>query len=157
MPIRISSFIRGSNDKLLSAGFLLLRLTAGGILFVAGSGKVFGWFGGYGLELTIKMFVSHMGISAFWATVSSLTEMIGGVLFIIGFLTRPAAFAVTINMAVAAYVSLPRGFLAGAAYPFTIMIISLVLLIAGPMLLSIDAILFRSSAARDPIPPGSGQ
>lgn len=132
-----------TNSGLLNLSLLLLRLTAGTILFVAGAGKVFGWFGGFGLEATIGYF-SKSGISAFWAYVSSYTELIGGFLLIIGLLTRVAAFALFINMMVAVIVTGTKSFFAGGgAYPFTLMICSLVILLAGPMAYSIDALISR--------------
>lgn len=130
-----------TNARLLNISLLLLRCTVGIILFVAGAGKVFGWFGGFGLEATVGYF-STSGISAFWAYVSSYTEMIGGFLLIIGLLTRAAAFALFINMAVAVIVTGTKDFFAGgAAYPFSLTISSLVILLAGPMAYSVDALL----------------
>src|SRR5690349_6098809 len=101
-----------TNSGLLNLSLLLLRLTVGTILFVAGAGKVFGWFGGFGLEATIGYF-SKSGISEFWAYVSSYTELIGGLLLIIGLLTRVAAFALFINMMVAVIVTGTKSFFAG--------------------------------------------
>jgi len=45
-----------------------------------------------------------------------------------------------INMLVATIKLMPKGFFfGGAAYPFTLLIISIVVLLAGPMTYSIDA------------------
>ena len=77
------------------------------------------------------------------AYLSSYTEFIGGILLVVGLLTRPVALAVVINMAVATIVSLPRGFVAGAAYPFSFMISAVIILLAGPMLISLDSLIFR--------------
>ena len=128
-----------TNTTLLNVSLLLLRLTVGIILFLAGAGKVLGWFGGLGIEATINIFVSQMGIHPILAYLSCYTELIGGFLLIIGLLTRPAAFAITINMLVAAVVTLPNGFLKGASYPFSMMVSSLIILLAGPMAYSVDA------------------
>ena len=46
---------------------------------------------------------------------SCYTELIGGSLLTVGLLTRPAAFAVMINMLIATIVMLPKGFFAGGA------------------------------------------
>ncbi len=133
-----------TNNNLHSISILLLRLTIGIILFVAGAGKVMGWFGGMGLETTIGIFTSKMHIPAFLAYLSCFTEFIGGFLLITGLLTRPAAVAVFINMLVATIVMAPNGFLkGGAAYPLTLTIISLVILLSGPMVYSLDAWIFR--------------
>lgn len=128
-----------TNTRLLDVSLLLLRLTVGIILFLAGAGKVFGWFGGMGIEATIDIFVSKMGIHPILAYLSCYTEFIGGFLLIVGLLTRPAAFAIMINMLVATLVTLPNGFLTGASYPFSLMISSLIILLAGPMAYSMDA------------------
>lgn len=141
-----------TNTRLLDVSLLLLRLTVGIILFLAGAGKVFGWFGGMGIEATIDIFVSKMGIHPILAYLSCYTEFIGGFLLIVGLLTRPAAFAIMINMLVATLVTLPNGFLTGASYPFSMMVSSIIILLAGPMAYSLDAWLLsrckKSSAAK---------
>ena len=130
-----------TNTTLLNISLLLLRLTVGIILFLAGAGKVFGWFGGQGIDATIDIFVSKMGIHPILAYLSCYTEFIGGFLLIVGLLTRPAAFAIMINMLVAVLVTLPNGFLVGASYPFSMMVSSIIILLAGPMAYSLDACL----------------
>ena len=135
-----------TNTALLSISVLLLRIVLGGILFIAGAGKVFGWFGGMGLEATLEAF-TQMGFSAPLAHLSNYTELIGGLLIAIGLFTRPAALAIAINMLVATIVSLPQGFMMGASYPFSLFMVSLALLIAGPMSISADALLFGKSSA----------
>jgi putative oxidoreductase len=136
----------GSNPNLVSFCLLLLRCTIGMLLFIAGSGKVLGWFGGHGMEATIQGF-SKMGISMPLAYLSSYTELIGGLLLIAGLLTRPAAFAIMINMLVAALIMLPNGFMGptGAQTAFIFLVIDIVILIAGPMTYSFDALIFRRS------------
>ena len=133
-----------NNETLLNTSVFLLRCAIGIILFVFGAGKVFGWFGGFGMEQTIKFF-NQIGISVFLTYVSSYTEFIGGLFLTIGLLTRPAAFAVIINMLVATIVTLPGGFLGanGAAFQFIFLIISIVILLMGPMAFSLDFLLFR--------------
>jgi putative oxidoreductase len=140
--------LTATHPKLSDVSVLLLRLTIGVILFAVGSGKVFKWFGGFGLQLTIQYFAKE-GISPFWAYVSTFTEMIGGLFLVIGLLTRPAAFAVTINMLVAFLYTLPKGFLMGmAAYPFSLMMVALVILLMGPMQYSIDWLMFAKYSSK---------
>jgi putative oxidoreductase len=137
-----------TNEQLSNIAILLLRVTIGIILFGAGAGKVFSWFGGFGLQMTLHYF-AQMGFSAPLAYLSTFTELIGGLLLILGLLTRPAAFAVMINMIVATVVTLPKGFFVGmAAYPFTLAIVAFVILLTGPMAYSIDALLFRKQQPR---------
>jgi putative oxidoreductase len=142
----IATLLTKSSIPLLSISLLLLRCTVGIILFVIGAGKVLGWFGGKGLEPTVQMFVANIGIPAFLAYLSCFTEFIGGFLLIVGFLTRPAAIAVAINMAVATAVLLPKGFfMGGAAYPFSLLVSSVIILLAGPMAFSLDSLFLRPS------------
>lgn len=131
-----------TNTGLFNTGILLLRWMAGLILFVAGAGKVMGWFGGFGMKTTLEMFKTGMNISAPWAYISSYAELVGGFLLIIGFLTRPAALALVINMLVAVILTGTKNFfMGGAAYPCSLGISCLVILLTGPMAYSIDAFL----------------
>jgi putative oxidoreductase len=142
---RIIRLLTDTNHGLLSFSLLMLRCLVGVILFVIGAGKVFGWFGGQGMELTIQNFVK-MGFAAPLVYLSSFTELIGGFLLIVGLLTRPAAFAVTINMLVATITIWPTGFFTGrASFPFSLMIIAIVILLAGPMAYSLDFLLLMRS------------
>lgn len=134
----------GTNIRLLSIGLLLLRCTIGVILFMAGSGKVLGWFGGMGMEATIQAFEKG-GFSVPLIYLSSDTEFLVGALLVLGLITRPATIAVTINMLVATLTMLPHGFIMGGAdFPFSLLIIAVVILFAGPMNFSIDNLLFQS-------------
>ena len=74
----------------------------GGIIFTAhGSQKLFGWFGGYGLEGTAG-WMDSIGLSPgiFMATLAGSAEFFGGLLLIIGLLVRPAALLLAITMLV---------------------------------------------------------
>jgi putative oxidoreductase len=142
----ITKLLIGTNTNLLSISLLLLRITVGVILFIVGAGKVLGWFGGFGMQTTIFYLVTKLGFPVILAYMSAYTEFIGGFMLIIGLLTRPAAFAVMINMTVAGIVSLPRGFVIGAAFPFSLMVSAIILLLAGPMLFSLDSLIFRDKS-----------
>jgi len=132
-----------TTSNLLNICLLLIRCNIGVILFVIGSGKVLGWFGGKGMEITANVFVTKQGFTPLLAYMSSYTEFLGGLLLMIGLFTRPAAFVVMINMSVAAIVMLPKGFfMGGAAYPFTLFVFSIIILLAGPMKFSLDSLLF---------------
>ncbi len=140
----ITKYFLNTNESLVSLGLLFLRCIIGIILFMVGAGKVLGWFGGFGMNTTIQYF-TKMGISIPLVYISSYTEFLGGFLLIIGLVTRPTSVAVIINMIVATVVMLPKGFIFGMAdFPFTLLIISVVILFAGPQKYSLDYILFRS-------------
>lgn len=67
-----------------------------------GSQKLFGLFGGYGLEATGKFMDSlglHPGI--LMAGLAGSAEFFGGLVLIIGLATRPAAFVLAFTMVVA--------------------------------------------------------
>ncbi|MGZ8538385.1 MAG: DoxX family protein [Flavisolibacter sp.] len=105
--------------------------------------KYWDGFDGMGMDATIQAFQSYMGLSAFWTYLSSYTELIGGLFLILGFFTRPLALAVMINMLVASVFIGFKGFFVekGAAYPFSLMVSALVILLIGPLSYSVDAIL----------------
>ncbi len=140
---KITGYLYQTSNSSLDIALLLLRCTIGIILFIVGSGKVLGWFGGFGFDTTLK-FYTQMGIAHPFAYMSMITEFIGGLLLTIGFLTRPALIAIIINMLVATLISLPHGFLgpSGASYPFVFLIIAISIFLVGPMKLSIDSIIF---------------
>jgi putative oxidoreductase len=131
--------LTATNMKIASVAILLLRFAVGVIFFAGGAAKMLGWFADFGPEVTVG-FYKMMGFSKFWAYLSSYTELIGGLLLVVGFLTRIAAFALFINMIVAFIVSLPGGFIAehGSSTPFAFMICVLAILVSGPMMFSID-------------------
>lgn len=85
-------------------GALLLRVPVG-IIFVAhGAQKLFGWFGGYGLEGT-GGWMESIGLApgVLMAFLAGVAEFFGGLALIAGFLTRPSAFALSIAMLVAIF------------------------------------------------------
>lgn len=146
----IINLLTGYNLKLLDLSLLVLRLTAGFILFMVGSGKVLGWFSGSGIDAAIQSY-NKMGFSLLLTYLSCYTEFVGGILIMLGFLTRPVCVLVIINMAVATSVMIPNGFLGpyGASYPFVFFIIAVVILIAGPMHFSVDTIILKLFYSKD--------
>jgi putative oxidoreductase len=137
--------LTATNPKITSLGVFFVRCAIGIVLLMGGASKMLGWFHGFGPEMTIG-FYKMMGFSKFWAYVSSYTELIGGLLLVVGLLTRPAAFALLINMTVAFIISLPNGFISenGASTPFVFMICVLAILVTGPLKYSIDWFAFRN-------------
>ncbi len=83
----------------------LIRVTAGLLLMPHGAQKLFGWFGGRGLGATADFFATKLGLvpGMFWASLVGATEFFGGLLVVLGLLTRPAAVGVAILMAVAMF------------------------------------------------------
>ena len=74
--------------------YFLLRIVAGLLFFHAGAMKLFGWFGGMPGKPSPPPLTSQVGIGG-------ILECVGGVLVMLGLLTRPVAFIISGEMAVA--------------------------------------------------------
>jgi len=79
----------------------ILRVALGVVFFAHGAQKMLGWFGGYGFSGTMGFFTGAMHIPAPLAFLAIAAEFFGGIGLILGFLTRIAAFGITVNMLVA--------------------------------------------------------
>jgi len=82
----------------MDTGLLLIRLVLGLLLVGHGTQKLFGWFGGHGLEGTGGFFEKlgyHPG--KLWATVAGMSETGGGLLLALGLFT-PLASAMIIGV-----------------------------------------------------------
>lgn len=127
----------------------LIRVVAGLFLMPHGAQKLFGWFGGYGLEGTGGFFAQNLGLEpgVFWAALVGGTEFFGGLLIALGFLTRPAAVGAAILMAVAVLqVHLPNGFfMTDGGYEYALMwgLIALAIAFRGGGEMSLDRRLGR--------------
>lgn len=122
---------------------MALRISAG-IIFVAhGAQKLFGWFGGYGLEGT-GGWMASIGLAPgyFMALLAGSTEFFGGLALLAGLLVRPAAAGLAVTMLVAIFsVHFDKGlFLANNGYEFALALlgITLALTISGAGKASID-------------------
>lgn len=122
---------------------LALRLPAAVIFVAHGAQKLFGSFGGYGLEGT-GQWMASIGLEPGYlmALAAGSAEFFGGIALLIGLLTRPAAFVLAITMLVAIItVHLPNGlFMSNNGYEFglTLLSISVALVFNGGGKLSLD-------------------
>src|SRR5437870_8811912 len=98
--------------------------------------KLFGAFGGMGLAGNAQLFDRlgyHPGM--FWGTLVGCTELVGGILLVLGLFTRGAALAVVIFMVNAVYfTSKTGGFFwnkGGSEYAILILFVALFFLIRG--------------------------
>jgi putative oxidoreductase len=83
----------------MDLGRLLLRSTIGGTFFVHGTQKLFGWFGGYGLDGTGQFFESAgLRPGRRNAIAAGATETGGGILIALGLATPLAAAGVSAVM-----------------------------------------------------------
>src|SRR5581483_5824748 len=109
----------------------LLRIVAGFLFLCHGLQKFFGWFGGHRMPPT-----SLLGVAG-------IIETIGGVLIILGFCTRPVAFVLCGEMAVAFFrAHFPHGALPiqnGGELAVFFCFFYLYLVAAGPGSISVDA------------------
>jgi putative oxidoreductase len=127
----------------MSIGLLILRLVVGLGLAAHGAQKLFGWFGGHGLEGT-GQFLEQLGFrpGRLHAVQAALAEFLGGLFLAAGFLTPAAAAAVVAVMLVAAVsVHLKGGFFAqNGGYEYALMLGAgaLALAFTGPGELSLD-------------------
>jgi putative oxidoreductase len=127
----------------------MIRFFAGLFLVPHGAQKLFGWFGGGGLDATAEGFATHLGLEPgmFFAVLVGATEFFGGLMLAVGFLTRPVAVAVTILLAVAAFkVHLPNGFFVrDGGYEFALLwsLVALALAFRGGGELSVDRAIGR--------------
>jgi putative oxidoreductase len=135
--------------KLTRLSYPMIRAATGLILMPHGAQKLFGWFGGRGLEATGSGFAQNLGLEpgVFWAALVGGTEFFGGLCLVIGFLTRPAALGVTILMTVAILtVHLPKGFFwgqGGYEYPLLWGLIALAIAFRGGAEMSLDRAIGR--------------
>ena len=133
---------------------LPIRVGAGAIFAAHGAQKLFGWFGGYGLEGTAGWMASiglEPGLPM--AVLAGSAEFFGGLLLIIGLLVRPTALVLAITMVVAiATVHLQNGlFIANNGYEFglALVAISATLVLRGAGSLSADRLLQAQLALSD--------
>ncbi|GIC76697.1 DoxX family protein [Moritella sp. F3] len=129
-----------------NASALPLRLIAGIIFTAHGSQKLFAWFGGYGLEGT-GQWMESIGLAPGYlmAMMAGSAEFFGGLLLILGLLTRPTALVLAVTMLVAIFSThFANGlFMSNNGYEFALSLfaITLALIFQGGGKLSLDRIL----------------
>jgi len=149
---------QGNTAFATSIALLLVRLALGWTFIFHGAQLAFGAFGGPGLEGFSKGLEHLPGLPPMaWAVLAAYGQFLGGVIVLLGLLARAGSLLLLANMFVAiATVHAPHGFsLQNGGYEYNVNLIaeSLVVLIAGPGLLSVDAFLFRRGFwARGPQP-----
>jgi putative oxidoreductase len=126
-------------------GLLALRLGIGGTLVAHGTQKLFGWFGGAGLEKTAAGF-EHIGFrpGKVNAIAAGLGEAGGGALLAAGIGSPGAGAAVAGTMIVASSMHIDNGFFSsngGFEFPGVLGLSAAALALTGPGTLSIDHVL----------------
>jgi putative oxidoreductase len=137
----------------IDIGILIVRIVIGLSFIGHGTQKLFGWFGGGGLSGTEKMMAKmDVAPTKLWAIVVGLSEALGGLGLLVGFLTPLAAAAVVGVMLIAVVkVHWQNGFWntkRGIEFPLLNLGVALMLGLTGPGMISLDALFgFRYSDA----------
>jgi putative oxidoreductase len=125
-------------DRLQPLALVGMRLALGAVMVGHGYHKVFG-----GLHHHAQ-FVSGLGLPAWSAYLSSLTEFFGGLMILAGLFTRLAAFAMCIDLGVAIWkVHWPHGLMGegGFEFPLALAAIAFALIFFGGGPIALDHIL----------------
>ncbi|MFJ4440602.1 DoxX family protein [Pseudomonas sp. NPDC089422] len=139
-------------SKLLSTraslGLSVIRILVGVIFMAHGAQKLFGLFGGYGLEGT-GQWMESIGLAPGYlmALLSGSAEFFGGLALVIGLLARPAALALTVTLVVAIFsVHINNGlFMSNNGYEFALALLAgtVAVLIEGAGRFSLDRLIAR--------------
>lgn len=127
-------------------GLLILRVVVGLLLAGHGAQKLFGWFGGPGINGFAGGLVK-MGVwpPSFWARVGGLAEFGGGVLFALGFLEPIGPIGIIAAMLTAiALVHWGKGIWSskgGSEFPLTNIVVAVAVLFTGSGAYSLDRLL----------------
>ncbi len=129
-----------------SVGVLIVRLTVGGLLAGHGGQKLFGWFGGQGLDRTAGWLETlRLRPGTAWAPLAGGSELGGGILTALGFLNPLGPIAGIAAMTMA-WAKVHRGkpiwvSAGGAELPMTNAAVLAGLALGGPGRLSVDGLL----------------
>lgn len=132
-------------------GALALRVPVGIIFAAHGAQKLFGWFGGYGLEGT-GQWMASIGLAPGYlmALLAGTAEFFGGLALIAGVLVRPAAASLAVAMLVAIFsVHIGKGLFVeknGYEYALALLAVAVALAFSGGGRASIDRALSRRLA-----------
>jgi putative oxidoreductase len=133
------------------AATLALRIPVGIVFIAHGAQKLFGWFGGYGLEGTAQ-WMGSIGLNPGYllALLAGGAEFFGGLALLVGLLVRPAAALLAFTMLVAIFsVHISKGlFLSNGGYEYALALlaVSVALLVGGAGRFSLDRALGRATA-----------
>lgn len=100
----MKSLLKRITESQVGFSPLALRIPVGIIFMAHGAQKLFGWFGGYGLEGT-GGWMESIGLAPgfLMALLAGSAEFFGGLFVLLGLLTRPAAVALAFTMLIAIF------------------------------------------------------
>ncbi len=87
-------YIHKYGEKYKEYLYFLFRVLVGGVFFIHGAGKMFGWFGGSKVASLASLF-----------GVAGVIEFFGGLLIVVGLFTRLAALVGAVEMLVAFFMA----------------------------------------------------
>ncbi|HVT77508.1 MAG TPA: DoxX family protein [Acidimicrobiales bacterium] len=127
----------------VDVALLVIRIAAGCTLAAHGAQKLFGWFGGHGIEGT-GGFMESLGFPRAHAWLAGLTEFAGGLGLAVGLITPLAGAAVAGVMFTVIAVSVHKGFFnmnGGFEFPLLIAAAGVALPFSGAGRVSVDHLL----------------
>jgi putative oxidoreductase len=125
-----------SQKRLADIGLLLVRAVLAAVFVFHGSQKLFGWFGGYGIEGTAGWMASiGIPLPLVSTVVVGCVEFFGGIALLFGAGTRIAAIPMAVSMLVAIATVHKGAFdnrAGGMEFPLTLAIVLVALSLIGP-------------------------
>lgn len=143
------AIFKDTSDSQLTLALLALRIPTGIVFAAHGAQKLFGWFGGYGLEGT-GQWMASIGLEPgfLMALLAGSAEFFGGLALIFGVLTRPVAAVLAFTMVIAIFsVHIGNGlFMSNNGYEFGLALLTIATAVSftGGGKLSVDQLLKRA-------------
>ena len=128
----------------MDVALLVLRVVVGPLVAAHGAQKLFGWFGGGGLQKTARL-LEQLGLRPplGWAAAGALAEFGGGLLLALGLLAPLGSVGVGAAMAIAVTkIHWPKLWVTqhGYEYPLVILAVAVAVGLAGSGAYSLDAL-----------------
>src|SRR6202166_650359 len=156
-------WILGTNGDWL---ITIVRIVLGVVFFAHGAQLALGWFGGTGLQSTLRVFREQLRIPAPLALLSVAAEFLGGLGLIVGLLGRIAALGIAAVMIVALiavhgkfgffmnWYGEKRGH--GIEYHILVLALALAVVIKGGGAFSLDQVLYQHVSTQNGVTLGAG-
>ena len=144
----------------------IVQIVLGVVFFAHGAQKALGWFGGTGLQSTVRVFREHLRIPAPLEVLAVAAEFLGGLGLIVGLLSRIAALGIAVVMIVALLaVHWKFGFFMnwygekqghGIEYHILVLALALAVMVKGAGAFSLDQVLYQHISDQNGVSLGAG-